>query len=111
MTLQLNGVDIEIIGDDLKVDISRDGRKVTVSGPEPKVVERIRVVEVKGPEVIVERIRFIANPSPYVPYLPLPRPATPWVQPWNPWHPHTGPNWITGTTVVPTGTATGGILS
>ena len=57
MKLSLNGIEIEIPGD-AQVDVSEDGKRVTIKTAEPKVVETIRLVEVPA-----ETNRFIPGPE------------------------------------------------
>lgn len=114
MKLQLNGKEIELdIADGLSVQVSEDGTKVKISGPEPEVIEKIRIVEVAGPETIryIPQITY-PDPQPYIPNVPYyptypspTSPGTPWpgTYPTGPTGP-TGPHWIwTG------GTLTGGL--
>lgn len=67
MTLQLNGIEIEIPNDAV-VDVSEDGKHVKIGLPE--VVEKIRVVETPGPERVVEVIRFVNEPCDKIHYPP-----------------------------------------
>jgi hypothetical protein len=73
------------------VEILEDGNKIKVSAP---VVEKIRVVEIAGPERIIERIRIVEVEK-------EPVKVSPWVTPY--------PTWITpGPTWTTTGSLTGG---
>jgi hypothetical protein len=99
MKLELNGIEIEIPGD-AQVDVSADGKKVTIRVPEPK--ETIRVVESES-----ETIRYIPGPE-TIRYIEVEKPCTkPHYPTWQYWHspytyPYTSPNWtVTSGTTVP----------
>jgi hypothetical protein len=86
MILKLNDIELEL-PDGSKVEISNDGKTAKVIVPEAEVVERIRIVEVEGPETI----RYIPTQiQPYIPPSPQP------YQPWSPWVPQ--PHYPWGTT-------------
>ena len=60
MTVQLNGVTIEL-PNNAKVEVSEDGNSVKVSLPEQQVVEKIRLVPSTEPKV-VEKIKIVEKP-------------------------------------------------
>lgn len=104
MKLQLNGIEFEVPGD-AQVDVSEDGKKVTIRVAEPKVVEKIRVVEVPGQETI----RYIPGPE-TIRYIEVEKPCTkPHYYTWPYTYPYTTttgpltPTW--GTTITVSGGA------
>jgi aromatic ring hydroxylase len=58
MTIKLEGIQIEIPGD-AQVDVSEDGKKVTIRVPEP--TETIRVVESESETIIIHGNRLILH--------------------------------------------------
>jgi hypothetical protein len=99
MTLNLNGIEIEIPGE-AQVKVSEDGKKVTITVPEPK--ETIRVVEVESDK---ETIRFIPGPE-TIRYIENPCTKNHYPN-YYPYYPYTSPNtWPYGTQITYTGTTT-----
>jgi len=60
MTIQLKGIQIEL-PNNAKVDVSEDGKTVKVSMPETQVIEKIRVV---GEPKVIERIKVVEKNVP-----------------------------------------------
>ena len=83
--LNLNGIELEL-PDNATIDISADGTKVKIGLP--LAVERIRVVEVQGPERLVETIRIVEVEKPAIVTYPVTYPGT--------WSYRYYPNWSSG---------------
>lgn len=106
MKLQLNGIEIEVPGD-AQVDVSEDGKRVTIKTAEPKVVEKIRVVEVPSEN---ETIRYIPGPE-TIRFIEVEKPCTRphndhWIYTTPYTSPTTAPSWPISTPIWSSGTST-----
>lgn len=100
MILTLNGITVEIQGE-ADVQVSEDGKKVTVKPPIGNVEERIRVVEIPGPPQEVIRVVEVQVEKPCTrPHYPQPK----WPEPYRITSTG-GPDWTYHPTVTCEGTS------
>lgn len=102
MILTLNGITVEIQGE-ADVQVSEDGKKVTVKPQAGSVEERIRVVEIPGPPQEVIRVVEVEVEKPCTrPHYPQVKPS--WPEPYRITSTG-GPDWTYHPTVTCEGTS------
>jgi hypothetical protein len=103
MEVTINGLKIQIDGaNDAQVFFDQETNTVKVQVKQ-KVVEKIKVVEVKGKD----KVQFVPTP------VPVPQPVWKPYFPWNNWERWTlcGPNQVIGTTTGTNTPATSGFIT